>query len=346
VSILFLESNLDMSLVKKISILILFFACWQTAFAGWVKQDSGTLAWLRSVYFTNQNKGWIVGSRGTFLMTSDGGKNWKQYGRFTEDNILDVYFSDEQNGWLLCERSVYNLAGQSPSYVLKTSDGGVNWEKLNFTESGGRLARIFFDKKGYGFAVGESGAFYAMQDDKKSWKKTVLPVRYLMLGGNFTDDLHGTLVGGGGTILFTEDGGVNWSPATLAGDARTKFSSVFFINQKTGWAAGTQGKIYATINGGKYWREQNSKVKANLTDIVFLNTAEGFAIGEEGRILHTTTAGNVWDVEEINLKHKLERIFFVGQKGIAVGFGGTILIYDANQTNNKLPAQPQLKNRY
>ena len=84
--------------------MLLLCACFQTAHAGWTKQNSGTLAWLHSVYFTNQNKGWIVGSRGAFLTTDDGGRNWKQNEHFTEDAIRDVYFSDEKNGWLLCER--------------------------------------------------------------------------------------------------------------------------------------------------------------------------------------------------------------------------------------------------
>ena len=73
--------------------------------------------------------------------------------------------------------------------------------------------------------------------------------------------------------------------------------------------------------------------------------AEGFAVGEEGTILHTTTGGNVWKIEETGSKHKLERIFFVGQKGFAVGFGGTILIYEAATTNDKSRSQPELQKR-
>lgn len=335
----------DMSSVKKFPLLLLIFVCFQTANAGWTRQDSGTLAWLTSVYFVNQNKGWIGGSKGTFLATDDGGKTWRQDRAFTEDNIRDIYFLDEENGYLLCERSVYS-AGTAPlSYLLKTGDGGTSWQRVEFSESRERIARIFFAIGGYGYAVGESGTLLVMQGDKKTWKKTMLPARFLMLDGNFSDALNGLIVGGNGTILFTEDAGLNWHPATLAGEARPRLNSVFFINQKTGWAAGNQGKIYATMNGGKYWREQNSNIAKNLTDIFFLNTAEGYAIGDEGAILHTTTGGNVWKVDEPIVKHKLERIFFIGKKGFAVGFGGTILSYDPSHTNNKLQPQPQLQKR-
>ncbi len=304
-------------------------ACFQTAKAGWTKQNSGTLAWLRSVYFTNQNKGWIVGSRGTFLTTADGGKTWRQNKKITDDNIRDVYFSDEKNGWLLCERNIYNLNNQPPSYLMKTSDGGTNWERINFTDGKERIVRFFFAADASnGFAVGESGAFLAMQNDKRIWKKLALPTRYLMLGCNFTDNLHGSIVGGGGTILSTEDGGLSWNQAKLAGDPKTKLTSVFFVNQKTGWTVGEAGKIYFTNNGGKLWREQPSNVTENLSDVFFINPEEGFAVGDGGIILHTTTAGNIWNVEQTNSEHKLEKVFFAGKKGFAVGFGGTILTCD------------------
>jgi photosystem II stability/assembly factor-like uncharacterized protein len=334
-----------MNSAQKFTVLLLFFVCFQTANAGWAKQNSGTMAWLRSVYFVNQNKGWIAGSKGTFLSTDDGGKSWRQDRAFTEDNIRDLYFSDEKNGYLLCERNIYNSGSASPSYLLKTEDGGASWERIEFTDGKERIARIFFAVGGYGYAVGESGALMVMQGDKKTWKKTFLPARFLMLDGKFSDALNGLIVGGNGTILFTDDAGLSWKQATVAGEVKPRLNSVFFINQRHGWAAGNQGKIYATMNGGKYWREQTSKVAKNLNDIFFLNTAEGYAVGDEGTILHTTTAGNVWNEQEPVVRHKLERIFFTGQKGFAVGFGGTILSYDTAAADNKLQPQPQLQRR-
>ncbi len=255
-------------------------------------------------------------------------QSWRQNKKFTKDNIRDIYFSDEKNGWLLCERNVYNLGSQPPSYLMKTSDGGASWGEISFTKDKDRIVRLFFAGDRSGFAAGESGAFLAMQNDKKTWKKFALPTRYLMLGGKFTDNLHGVVVGGGGTVLFTEDGGLSWNQAKLADNPKIKLSSIFFVNQKIGWTVGEQGRIYFTNNGGKLWCKQSSNVTENLSDVFFINSEEGFAVGDGGMILHTATAGNVWNVEKNNSKHKLEKIFFVGRKGFAVGFGGTILTYN------------------
>ncbi len=337
-----------MKLFKILSALLLFLICFQTAQADWIKQTSNTLAWLQDVYFLNEKNGWIAGSGGAFLTTVDGGKTWTKEKNFTSDPIRQVYFTDEQTGWLLCERSLFALGANSPSYLLKTTNGGVSWERIEFTDNQRkRITKFLFTKNGIGLAIGESGAFFTMSDDGKTWKRLPSPVRYLMFDGIFSDDSHGVVVGAGGSILFTEDAGATWNKAFIFGESDIKLNSVFFINQKNGWTVGTAGRIYQTFNGGKTWREQKSNITKELTGIFFNNTAEGWAVGDEGTILHTMTAGNVWTTVNSKDKHKLEKVFFVGKKGWAVGFGGTILLYDESGTGNNSLAltAPKLKIR-
>ena len=324
--------------IKFFLVLFLFVVCFQTAGASWTKQESNTLAWLRDVYFLNEKTGWIAGSNGTLLTTSNAGVSWHKAKSFTQDTLLQVYFTDENNGWLLCERDLYSLGANAASYLLKTSNGGATWEKIEFTGGKGRerIVRIFFSKEKKGFAVGGSGALFTEQEDGKTWKKTPLPVINAIFDGFFTDGSRtATIVGTGGTILLTENGGATWNKASVTGNQKGKLNSVFFINQKNGWTVGAEGKIYHTINGGHLWYEQNSTVLKDLTNVFFNNTAEGWAVGDEGTILHTTTAGNVWTKIDSSVNHKLEKIFFVGKRGFAVGFGGTILLYEESRAEKE-----------
>lgn len=336
-----------MNRAKIFLLLILVFVCLHTAKADWTKQNSNTLAWLRDVYFLNEQTGWIVGSSGTYLVTHNGGKIWTKEKNFTEDTIRQVYFTDEQTGWLLCERDPFALGANAPSYLLRTTNGGINWERIEFNDNQRkRIAKIFFTKNGMALAIGEGGALYAMTDDNKIWKRIPSPSKYLMFDGIFTDDLNGVIVGAAGSIFFTEDGGLSWNKASIFGESDSKINSVFFINQKNGWTVGGNGKIYQTVNGGKTWREQKTTVAKDLTGVFFNSTSEGWAVGDEGTILFTNTAGNVWTSVKSNAKHKLERIFFVGKKGWAVGFGGTILSYDEDNKNaNSSVLPPKLKIR-
>ena len=332
---------------KKALIFVVLLICFVNVKADWKKVNSGTFAWLHSIYFLNQNKGWIVGSKGTFLETTDGGSTWKMKPSFIQDTIRDIYFADENHGWVLAEKDVFSSGDASPSYILETFDGGTDWQRVRLEGDGNeRLVKIFFSQDGFGYAVGEAGTFYAMQTDKTAWKKSNLPVRYLLLDGSFFNQNKGLVVGGGGTALFTEDGGNTWNTANFTIRSTGKLNSVFFINQQVGWAVGAAGKIFTTINGGKFWREQNSKVTQDLFDVFFINTAEGWAIGDSGLILQTTTAGNIWNPVPTIARHKLERMFFVGKKGFAVGFGGTILKYDSSTPEqNKTKPTPVLQKR-
>lgn len=322
--------------------------CFQTVNAQWKKINSNTLAWLHSIYFLNQNSGWIVGSNGTFLETKDGGATWKAKSRTIAGNIRDVYFINENHGWILADKEgIFGGDWYSPSYISETFDGGETWKKVTMDGEGKeKLVKIFFSKDGFGYAVGEAGTFFAMQEDRNTWKKTSVPVRFLLLNGSFSSQNNGLIVGGGGTAIYTEDGGNSWNNAIFTQKSNGKLNSVFFINSKIGWTVGAAGKIFTTNNGGKLWREQNSPISNDLFDVFFLNSAEGWAIGDSGVMLHTTTAGNMWTPIQTSVKHKLERIFFIGKTGFAIGFGGTILKYEGNNLEkNETKPSPILQKR-
>lgn len=294
--------------------------------AGWAKQRTGTLSWLRDVTFVDSKKGFIVGAGGTFLETVDGGATWTKRENFTDDSLRQVHFSDPDNGWLLCERSVFNRGAKPSSYLLRTGDGGKTWEKVDFSGGGAdRVLRIFFNSKGVGVAVGEDGVIYEYRPDRGTWDRQAHAFRNLLLGGMFNDDGTATIVGGGGSILFSDDGGSSWEPANVSGNPSGRMYAVFFVSRSSGWIAGAGGTVMQTLNAGRLWRTQNTGVTADLTDIRFVSSAEGFAVGADGTILHTTTAGNVWVRQATGVKHRLERIAFNGKRAFAVGFGGTVL---------------------
>ena len=316
---------------KKISIALICFVFLQTAQGAWVRQNANTLSWLHDIYFADESHGFIAGSGGTFLETADGGKSWTKRKNFTDDKILQIYFTDDYTGWLLCERDPFSRGANAVSYLMKSSDGGANWERVELRDAGRtRVTKIFFNPQGKGFAVGESGAFFESKDDG-TWEKSPSPLRFLLLDGAFFGDAGGAVVGAGGSVYFTEDAGVSWMPANVFGKEKTKLNSLFFADRKNGWAVGAGGKIFQTASGGKTWREQNSRVTEDLFDVFFVNPTEGWAVGDAGLILHTQTGGSVWVAEETGVKHKLEKVLFVRNKGFAVGFGGTLLVYGENR---------------
>ena len=326
----------------------------QQANAGeWRKQPSGTMAWLHSIYFLDAKRGWIAGSNGTLLMTTDGGATWKKAAKPSEDNLRDVFFTDENNGWLLAERDIFKLksAGEARSVLLRTTDGGATWERTGVfptskTASPQFTRLLVSDDRTTAWAIGELGSVYALENNQ-IWQKQVSPTRFLLRGGAIFNQSEAVLIGAGATILHTADGGGIWREARVYAAENARFNSVFFATRSLGWAVGTGGRIFASADGGKTWRGQNSPLAADLFDVHFVTPNEGWAAGDGGALLHTTNSGNTWTPEKINTTHRLERIVFLGrERGFAVGFGGTILAYSSeNAPRPRLAAQsnPSLK---
>ena len=311
---------------KKSAIFLIILLCASAAAAQWTRQPSGTLAWLRDIYFTDAKHGWIVGSDGTVLRTTDGGEHWWEPKKFTTDTILRVRFTVAGMGWMLCERNVYSRGSSPMSYVMHTMDGGETWKKIEFPDAGReRMTTLMFTDDGRGTAFGEGGVFYELQADGFNWKRSLSPVRHLLLAGTVAEGGTGAIVGGGATALFTRDYGVTWEDGTVTGNKPTRLNAVASTNPKVFWAVGTGGSIFTSVSGGRTWFPRVSGTDKELTDLYLKDSREGWAIGENGTILHTLDGGNTWTPEQTGVPHKLDRIIFNGDRGWAVGFGGTIL---------------------
>jgi len=284
---------------------------------GWVAGSNGTLlftndggrSWhamrrptedaLRDVYFSDEEKGWLVCDRAVYkLKTSD----------------------------------------EPQTYLLRTIDGGATWRRVDLSDPHTRVARAVFRGDGRGWTFGEAGALYATNDGGASWMKQTLPTKHLLLGGEFLDSEHGWLVGAGATILQTSDGGETWRAGLVRGERRVRFTAASFAEKRLGWAVGAAGQVFATTDGGRIWFSQNSGVDADLLDVKFLNAAEGWAVGAAGTMLHTSNGGARWTIETSGTPHPLERIFFADHRnGWAVGFGGTILSYSSSSLAPNIP---------
>jgi len=303
-----------------------------TASAAWTRQPTGTMAWLRGVYFLDQNRGWVAGSGGTLLETIDGGQTWRRLNPLTKDNLRDVYFANEKIGWLVAERDLLKLKtnDEPRTYLLKTEDGGFTWRAVFLTgpDVNARLTRAVFADADRGWVFGETGIVFATRDGGAHWFRQASPTKHLLLGGTFINYTHGWLVGAGATILQTSDGGMTWRIGNVRDGAGARFTAASFVGNSLGWAVGTAGRVFATTDGGRTWWEQHSNVDADLLDVKFIDPSAGWAVGAQGTVLSTRDGGIHWTATGSSTSHALERLFFVDQNhGWAVGFGGTVLTY-------------------
>ena len=95
---------------------------------------------------------------------------------------------------------------------------------------------------------------------------------------------------------MSDDGGKNWHQAKQVPTGST-LTSLSFASAKAGWAAGHNGVILATEDGGETWKRQHwdSSVDQPLFGIQFVNEKVGVAVGLWSLILRTVDGGQSWE---------------------------------------------------
>ena len=204
----------------------------------------------KHVFFLNEDLGWKVGFNtpsGRLWRTTDGINGWDLYIK-VDHNPYSVYFIDENVGWISCD----------DGFVLTSTNGGDTWSEIatGVTET---LNSIFFINPSIGWAVGDDsdiGVIIKTTNGGTTWYQVNHPATMTLYTVQFVNDNIGWACGSKldsgeerGVILYTNDGGENWTEQYVCDQLSTLFS-LFFIDGLTGWAVGYDGIIVKTINAG------------------------------------------------------------------------------------------------
>ncbi len=333
--------------MKIISILFLILFIFQknsySQFLNLNPVPDGNKLW--STYFIDESTGWIVGSEGFIIKTTNGGITWTKQNSGVLSDLKSVRFVSENVGFICGDEGTF----------LKTTDSGNSWLKL-FTGTDLNLNALSFIDTEKIFVVGENSIILKTTDSGISWSSGFIGNSYNLKSLIFVNDSVGYTVSLEGKLFKTSNGGLSWfdkSPDILDTNLIIKFNSVFFLNTDTGWIGiGDDnlgnGKILSTTDGGETWTqnyvlsfERTNKIfhkdkegpdfSYGIRDIYFIDKFNGFAVaGTDGgwnrTILTTTDGGENWMVKYYTLEENPLLSVYVTDSGIgiAVGTNGSI----------------------
>ncbi len=201
---------------------------WKTKFEGSLSIDPET-----SIFFTNEDVGWMVGEYVTYK-TTDGGENWVGAGSAYTDLISNnFYFIDGNTGW------------KADDKIYKTTDGGSSW--LEKSGTGGNT--VHFSDINNGWVCGQGGMIMNSTDGGENWSNQNSGITENLNVIRFYDSNIGMCAGDNGTILTTSDGGYNWIVRNTG--TAVQINSIQFINSATVMANG----FLFTTDGGNSWEE-------------------------------------------------------------------------------------------
>ncbi|MEY8847549.1 WD40/YVTN/BNR-like repeat-containing protein [Psychroserpens sp. XS_ASV72] len=146
----------------------------------------------------------------------------------------------------------------------------------------------------------------------------------------FIDTEIGWVVDGGGQILKTTDGGLNWTQQFY--DSDYYFRSVEFFNEQIGFAGSLSNgnpsaSLFKTTNGGDTWVDISASLPVNVPGICGMHMVDentifitGVFYGS-GYIMKSTDQGETWTYTNmLSLCNGIVDVFFKDQNiGFAVG---------------------------
>ncbi len=271
-----------------------------------------------SVIFLDANIGFITGTPryddyAFFLKTEDAGVSWSRThlpsgsGQIAFD--LDFYYSGSTHKYTI-------FATGGLGYIWKSTDLGNTWDILAGGCGNGNFNACCIVDENTGWFVGtpstaeditimntlDGGGLFTVQINPNDIKLTDVC---------FINSNTGIAVGLENQILFTDDGGVNWT-----NKMNLLYHSWWSCEMKSSgkaWAVGKSGKAVYSLDYGSTWSEQVTNQTSNLWNVHFINENEGWilggGIGANGLILHTTSGGVATSINE----EAIDKPYYLGQ---------------------------------
>jgi photosystem II stability/assembly factor-like uncharacterized protein len=175
--------------------------------ASWQIGQSGFLGGgFPGAQMLNATTGFVAGQNSIFQAfvgkTTDGGVSWSFQNFYFDGNeggCNDVFFFDQTIG--LVSGTVFDGRGA----LARTTDGGLNWSTLFYDQA---IEGVAFPTVASGFAVGSGGRILHSTDTGATWTDQTSGTSANLHDVSFAGDaLTGIVVGDGGVILRTINGG-------------------------------------------------------------------------------------------------------------------------------------------
>ncbi|MBT8190235.1 MAG: hypothetical protein KJO29_07375, partial [Bacteroidia bacterium] len=258
----------------------------------------------------NTSNLWIVGRNGKIQYSPDYGFSWQAQNSNTMSTILGVHFIDQNTGW----------ACGNNGTLLKTSNGGNNWESVEIPVSGNDLYEVLFLNDLLGWMVGTVGNIWRTENGGLNWNKIQTNFQQDLHDVDFINENFGWAVGNLGKIFHSNDGGLNWNEQ--ASGTSVDLYGVEFISATEGWVVGLNGTVLYTENGGQNWTSQVSQTGEDLLAIDFnLTKTIGVAVGTNGKTIYTRNSGIDWQSQDYGATGTCWDVDLGSTTGVVVGDG-------------------------
>jgi len=180
-----------------------------------------------------------------------------------------------------------------------------------------------------GFITGECGTILRTTNSGTNWNfienytnytfSSIFPINSSILY-SLTINTHSP--DHGSKIFKSTNSGVNW---LIIKQVSNILRTIYFLDENNGYAAGDDGVLLYTSDGGFNWADRSPGTSASLQNIQFLNAQTGYisSISYQGIFFKTTNGGLNWNGININ-SNSYYTSFYFKDANTGIVCGGSI----------------------
>ena len=270
------------------------------------------------------------GSFGGAFTSTNSGKNWTT--TVTPEKTHSFTKIIRLNASTLVAAGFYGLS--------KSTDNGITWDykekALNYHWNDVQHA-----SEDVLYAAGNN-CIYKSTDRGASWDLS-LTFSTVFFTLHFFDADTGLVMGQGGYVMYTENGGKTWSSLSRM-SGTPNINDVSFLDRNNGVAVGTSGSVFMTTNGGKNWTKKTFPHTYQLSGVDYVSPTKIVAVGGSRDIFVSNDAGNTWSTYVINYfsVNNFKDVDF-GDENTGIAVGQTLQVYktkDGGKSWYNIPSDP------
>lgn len=272
-------------------------------FPSWA-MNTGTALDLTGVSFVDAQTGIISLTDGNCLISLDSGNNWSPLPTGNLEPLTSACVIP--GNWF--------VTGENGTILLSTNSG-ASWTPFT-TGTTETFNGASFYSASDGYAVGTNGTI--QRYNGSAWTPETSGTAQHLNNVFATGSGSAVAVGDNQTILSYN--GSAWTPQTspLSFDVK----DVRFSSPLNGYAAGTNGIIIKTTDGGATWTPSLTGVDIDFNSIEVAGADSAWAAGTNGIVYTTIDDGATWIRYSVGYPSDQEEIRVTNGKGHTVGHGG------------------------
>ena len=205
--------------------------------------------------------------------------------------------------------------------IIKTTDGGANWEyqwsELQRDPDTPPFRGISVVDSNVAWICGDGGAVLVTSDGGGTWSDKSISVAsqdFRLLGISALSSSVAWVVGQGGSVYRTADGGDSWASVPVAGVQ--DLAGVCALSDQNAWVSGDMNVVAYTTDGGTNWTRVDPAVGrvSTIQRIKAFDMNDVYAIGNSGSFFSTANGGGAWNFTDLGSQIYLFGMSFTDKK--------------------------------